>query len=107
MSITTGEAPDKVVAPTGSDKHAGGISSKEVSARKHHRAGPNSKVSRRVKAGVNRKVAVKSSTTTQTAKVIGLIKRPDGASLKELMKSTGWKEHSVRGFVSGILRKKM
>jgi hypothetical protein len=30
-----------------------------------------------------------------------------GASLKELMKATGWQAHSVRGFLSGSLGKKM
>jgi hypothetical protein len=35
------------------------------------------------------------------------MKRPDGATTKELMKATGWQAHSVRGFVSGTIRKKM
>ena len=35
------------------------------------------------------------------------MKRSDGATLKELTKATGWQAHSVRGFLSGALGKKM
>jgi Protein of unknown function (DUF3489) len=31
----------------------------------------------------------------------------EGAALKELMEATEWQAHSVRGFLSGALRKKM
>jgi hypothetical protein len=39
--------------------------------------------------------------------MLDLLKRPNGARLKELMKATGWQPHSVRGFLSGTLGKKM
>jgi hypothetical protein len=44
---------------------------------------------------------------SKTEKVLEMLKRPDGASLKDLMKATGWQPHSVRGFLSGTIRKKM
>ena len=44
---------------------------------------------------------------TKTAQIVALLKRPGGASLKELMKVTRWQPHSVRGFLSGTLGKKM
>ncbi|MBZ5633299.1 MAG: DUF3489 domain-containing protein [Acidobacteriia bacterium] len=44
---------------------------------------------------------------TKTAKILDLLKRPGGVTLKELMKATGWQAHSVRGFLSGTLGKKM
>jgi hypothetical protein len=44
---------------------------------------------------------------TKTAKILALLGRPDGASLQELKKATGWQAHSVRGFLSGALKKKM
>ena len=46
-------------------------------------------------------------TGSKTAKVLGLLRRSGGASGKELMKATGWQAHSVRGFLSGVLGKKM
>jgi hypothetical protein len=44
---------------------------------------------------------------SKAAKVLGLLRRPDGASLKELMKATGWLAHSVRGYLSGTVAKRM
>ena len=50
------------------------------------------------------KVPTKGSRTEQ---VIALLRSPAGASLAELTKATGWQTHSVRGFISGTLRKKL
>jgi hypothetical protein len=44
---------------------------------------------------------------SKTAKILDLLKRPGGVTLKELIKATGWQAHSVRGFLSGTLGKKM
>jgi hypothetical protein len=44
---------------------------------------------------------------TKTAQILDLLKRPGGVTLKDLMKTTGWQAHSVRGFLSGTLGKKM
>ena len=37
---------------------------------------------------------------SKKAIVLELIRRPDGASLKEIMDATDWQAHSVRGFIS-------
>jgi hypothetical protein len=44
---------------------------------------------------------------SKTEKVLDLPKRAGGASLKEIMKATDWQPHSVRGFLSGTISKKM
>jgi hypothetical protein len=47
------------------------------------------------------------SAKTKTEQIIALLKQPSGATLKALMAATGWQSHSVRGFLSGHLGKKM
>ncbi len=44
---------------------------------------------------------------SKTAKVLELLKRPGGVTSKELEKATGSQPHSVRGFLSGTIGKKM
>jgi hypothetical protein len=44
---------------------------------------------------------------SKTARILDLLKRPGGVTAKELMKATGWQPHSVRGFISGTVGKKM
>lgn len=44
---------------------------------------------------------------SKTEKVLTLLKRANGVTLKELMKATAWQAHSVRGFLSAAVGKKM
>ena len=44
---------------------------------------------------------------TKTTIVLDLLKRKDGATVAELMAATGWQQHSLRGFLSGALKKRM
>jgi hypothetical protein len=44
---------------------------------------------------------------SKTEQVLELLKRPGGTTMKELMKTTGWLPHSVRGLLSGTIGKKM
>lgn len=39
--------------------------------------------------------------------LIGLMRRPDGATLADLMAATEWQAHSVRGAISGALKKRL
>ena len=64
-----------------------------------------------MKAPAPKKIApAKGKGTRQgskTAQVIELLKRPGGATLQELMGATEWQPHSIRGFISGTLSKKL
>jgi hypothetical protein len=44
---------------------------------------------------------------TKAEQIIALLRQPSGATLNSIIMATGWQAHSVRGFVSGHLVKKM
>ena len=77
-----------------------------VAARKPHVAAPKAKSANKPSPQAGKKPAA-ARHGSKTARVLDLLKRPGGATLRELMKATGWQPHSLRGLLSGTLRKKM
>ena len=62
---------------------------------------------KREKAAKQAKPAASAREGSKSVRVLPLLRRPGGASRKELMKATGWLAHSVCGFLSGIVAKRM
>ena len=44
---------------------------------------------------------------TKTELILRLLRRKAGASLPEMQERTGWQAHSVRGFLSGTVKRKL
>jgi hypothetical protein len=44
---------------------------------------------------------------TKQARMIELLKRPEGATVEQIAEATGWQHHTVRGAISGALKKKL
>ena len=44
---------------------------------------------------------------TKQAKMIALLRRPKGATVEQISAATGWQHHTIRGAISGALKKKL
>ena len=49
----------------------------------------------------------KTREGTKQALVIEMLRRPEGATIAEIVEATAWASHSVRGFLAGALKKKL
>lgn len=44
---------------------------------------------------------------TKRSSILAMLNAPPGASIEAMMKATGWQQHSVRGFLTGVVRRKL
>jgi hypothetical protein len=47
------------------------------------------------------------SAGTKQAQMIEMLKRPEGATVEQIAAATGWQHHTIRGAISGALKKKL
>ena len=50
-------------------------------------------------------VAIRAGT--KQAQIIAMLQRPEGATVVEMAEDTGWMSHTVRGSISGVLKKRL
>jgi hypothetical protein len=51
--------------------------------------------------------ASKPTASTKHDRIIAMLRTPAGATLTSLVTATEWQQHSVRGFLAGVVRKKL
>ena len=107
--MTTPEAETAAVAAT--SEQPKGAKKARVRAQRAHvapkkaRSGKKAATAKKAPKGAKKAGAAREGSKTAT--ILEMLKRPGGATAKELLKATGWQPHSLRGFISGTLGKKM
>ena len=105
-------APEKAASKKGASQKKGAPKAKKAAKTappKKEAKTPPKKVAKE-KAPTSKKASKPVTESRDGSKkgiVIELLRRKDGATLAEIAKATDWQNHSIRGFISGQLTKKM
>jgi len=76
-------------------------------AKQQRSAEPKVKTPRTSKPAASDGAARKQREGTKQAKLIEMLRRPEGATIAQIVAATKWQQHTVRGAISGALKKKL
>ena len=56
---------------------------------------------------VSRAKTNSTNPDSKQSRIIAMLRAPTGTTIARMMKATGWQQHSVRGFLAGVVRKRL
>jgi hypothetical protein len=108
MRVPTVDGPGRVLVTTAGQALLGGETAQAPAATPRRRRAatlvPASAIAP-PQAAVSPAASEPKAPGGKLGTLIALLQRPDGATLEQLASATGWQAHSVRGAISGALKK--
>jgi hypothetical protein len=114
---TEDDAPEGATpADTGATSAEAGVRSTDAAAPATEADGAAPPTKRKAKGAKRGKATAAGSAPaekptpragTKQAQMIDLLKRPEGATVEQIAAATGWQHHTIRGAISGGLKKKL
>jgi hypothetical protein len=98
-------APEKAPSKKGASQKKGAPKGQTAAKGAKTKAGAPKKKTKAGKKAASTKEASAPRAESKGAKIIEMIGRAKGATLAEIMKTTDWQAHSVRGFISTAAKK--